>query len=100
KWTCRACGCSFDLNSTPRVLERCFDSLLESERASKARTLSRVDGITGRRHWTRQPTELDLELVARIQQEAVPKTVPLVPMMGRGGTAWGDLWRAGYHEGI
>src|SRR5207253_5707329 len=77
-----------------------FDSLLQRIVTTKARTLARVDGITGRRRWTRQPTDRDLARVLRIQDEAVPKTVPLMPMMGKGGTAWGDLWRAGYHEGI
>jgi hypothetical protein len=41
-----------------------------------------------------------LALVERIQYEAVPKSVPVALMMGKGGAAWGDLWRAGYHEGI
>jgi hypothetical protein len=41
-----------------------------------------------------------LELVERIQNEAVPNSVPITPMMGKGGAGWGDLWRAGYHEGI
>jgi hypothetical protein len=62
--------------------------------------LARIDGITGKRHWSRPPNVNDLELLTRIQEEPVPGTVPLIPMMGRGGTAWGDLWRAGYHEGI
>ncbi len=100
RWKCQGCGKAADLNATPRILERTFDSLLEGEVTGKARRLSRVDGITGRRHWTRQPTSHDLELVARIQDEAVPGTVPVVPMMEKGGAAWGDLWRAGYHEGI
>ncbi|MGH8542738.1 MAG: DNA methyltransferase [Gammaproteobacteria bacterium] len=100
RWKCRACGRITELNATPRLLERGFDSMLESERASKARRLARVDGITGGRHWTRQPTHRDLELLARIENEPFPNTVPLAPMMGKGGAAWGDLWRAGYHEGI
>lgn len=100
KWTCAACGNTSNLNSTPRVFERGFDSLLRTECTGKARRLARVDGMTGRRYWTRQPTDRDVALIARVQDEAVPKTIPLVPMMGKGGVAWGDLWRAGYHEGV
>lgn len=100
KWKCTACGKVSNLNTTPRVFERGFDSLLRTECTGKARRLARVDGITGRRYWTRQPTDRDLALTARVQDEAVPKTVPLIPMMGKGGVGWGDLWRAGYHEGI
>ncbi len=100
RWICPTCGKTSDLNATIRVLEQGFDSLLDTEYTIKARRLARVDGITGRRHWAREPTKHDLKLIARIQYEAVPNTVPLVPMMGIGGTAWGDLWRAGYHQGI
>lgn len=100
RWKCRACGKNTALNATPRVSEWGFDPLLETAFTSKARRLARVDGITGRRRWTRPPTDRDLALVARIQDEAIPKTAPLVSMMGKGGSAWGDLWRAGYHEGI
>ncbi len=99
-WKCTACGKASSLSSTPRVFEHGFDSLLGTQCTKKARRLARVDGITGQRYWTRQPTDRDLALIARIQAEAVPKTVPIVPMMGKGGVAWGDLWRAGYHEGI
>lgn len=100
RWKCRVCGKTTAVNATARVSESGFDPLLGTRFTSKARRLARVDGITGRRHWTRQPTARDLALVARIQDEAIPKTAPLVPMMGKGGSAWGDLWRAGYHEGI
>lgn len=99
-WQCNACGNTFDLNTTPRVSEQNFDSLLNTEYVTKKRSLVRVDGITGRRHWTRQATARDLELVERIQQATVPNTVPIASMMGKGGRAWGDLWRAGYHDNI
>jgi hypothetical protein len=81
-------------------LEQRFDSLLKSEITGKTRRLARVDGVTNRRHWSRSPNRQDAELVARIEAMAVPKSVPLTPMMGKGGAGWGELWRAGYHEGI
>lgn len=100
RWKCPECGKVADLDATSRVSEQRFDALLQTTLTSKARRLARVDGITARRHWTRQPSECDLELVARIESEPVPPTVPIVPMMGKGGVGWGDLWRSGYHEGI
>ncbi len=100
KWKCRSCENSATLSATARGWERGIDSLLGVECINKARQLARVDGITGRRYWTRQPTERDLAIIERIQHEVIPKSAPISPMMGKGGTAWGDLWRAGYHEGI
>ena len=100
QWKCTACGKTSDFSATPRVFERSFDALLRTECTGKARRLVRVDGITGRRYWTRKPTDRDLAVIARIQNEPIPKSAPLIPMMGKGGVAWGDLWRAGYHDGI
>ncbi len=100
KWKCPSCGTVSDLSTTPRVLEQGFDSLLGKSITGKARILARVDGITGKRHWARQSTPRDLEIVEQIQHEAIPATAPIVPMMDKGGTSWGDLWRAGYHKGI
>jgi hypothetical protein len=100
RWKCQACGKAADLNATARIFERTFDTLLQTEVSGKARRLARVDGMTGRRHWVRQPTDRDLDLVARVRDQAVPRMVPLIPMLGKGGVGWGDLWRAGYHEGI
>ncbi len=100
KWKCPKCGKAADVAASSKVSEQHFDALLGTTLTSKARRLARVDGITARRHWTRPPSARDLELVARIEGEPIPPTVPIVPMMGKGGTGWGDLWRSGYHEGI
>src|SRR2546430_15593349 len=67
QWKCQTCGEMADLNTTPRLLEQNFDSLLQTDAARKVRRLSRVDGMTGRRHWTRLPSNSDLELVERIK---------------------------------
>jgi len=88
------------LDDAPRVFKPRFDDLLGRELVEKARTLARVDGVNGKQLWSRLPSAEDLELFDRIQNEPVSRYFPLTPMMGRGGEAWGDLWRAGYHEGI
>ena len=100
RWKCQGCGRTADVTTASRASEQRFDALIGSTLTSKARRLARVDGITGKRHWTRQPNVRDLELLTRIEGEALPESVPNAPMMGKGGTGWGDLWRSGYHEGI
>lgn len=100
RWKCPKCGKVADVGATPRISEQRFDALLQMPLRSKARRLARVDGITVRKHWTRKPSDHDLELVARIEDEPLPLAVPIAPMMGKGGTGWGDLWRSGYHDGI
>lgn len=100
QWKCRTCGKTTKLNATPRSLEHSRDSILNCERTSKMRRLVRVNGISGGRHWEHQPTNHELETLKRIEKADLPNIIPIAPMMWKGGTAWGDLWRAGYHEGI
>ncbi len=97
---CPECGHACSVDQVLRVYDKGFDDFLRQQCVSKSRTLVRVDGITGNKRWSRPPTAHDLDLFDRIRDAAVPKHFPSAPMMGRGGVGWGDLWRAGYHDGM
>lgn len=99
-FTCASCAHTARLDDVPRVLSPKFDDLIGLTIPEKSRTIARVDGVQGKTLWSRQPTTEDLDLVERIRSEPIPPHFPLTPMMDRGGMAWGDLWRSGYHEGI
>lgn len=100
QFTCRRCGRAEKLNGQPRASHKYFDDLLGYEITTRKRVLARIYGSTGRRNWSREPQAHDRELIARIQETAVPSAYPIVPLMGKGGENWGDLYRSGYHEGI
>ncbi len=99
-YCCPACQWTGALDTVPRLFDEYYDDILKKSVRHRVRTLVRVDGETKTIHWSREPDHEDVNLVQRIQDEAIPQTFPITPMMGKGGTAWGDLWRAGYHEGI
>lgn len=97
---CPECRHTCAVDQVARLCESEFDDLLQQQRVSKSRTLVRVDGVTGNRQWSRPSTAYDLDLLHRIRDLSVPSHYPLIPMMRKGGVAWGDLWRAGYHDGM
>lgn len=96
EFQCPKCRWTGDLGEVPRLFEANYDDILQENVSTRMRRLARVNGD----RWSREPTEVDTELVARIQAEIVPKSFPCTPMMGKGGKAWGDLWRSGYHDGV
>lgn len=94
KFTCPICGYSADLDSIRRCTETEFDNLLGENRTLRARSAVRVHGVTGKKAWARAATSADIELLKKIEREAIPDVTPRVSI------PWGDLYRRGYHEGI
>jgi hypothetical protein len=97
---CPACGKATPIAEIERAMADERDDLLGATRRVRERSIARVSGGAGGEQWTRPPRDSDLALLERIAVTPIPPGVPVAPMMGRGGEAWGDLWRAGYHEGI
>ncbi len=100
EFLCPECGKKCPLDELPRNYESRFDELLGRQVAVRSRTLVRVDGVSGKKQWSREPVAEDFDLFERVQNEAVSGRFPLVPMMGKDHGSWGDLWRSGYHEGM
>ena len=93
-------GLTYHMGEINRVYESRFDELLGKQINTRKRKLVHVFGTTGKRNWHRPPIAADFELNSRINEVPIPDSAPVIPMMGKGGKHWGELWRAGYHDGI
>lgn len=93
-FTCPSCKYRADMDQVRRLTKRGYDDVLKEDRKLKARVPVRMYGKTGKTCWSRPVNKSDLKLLARIAKEPIPATVPHVSI------PWGDLYRAGYHEGI
>lgn len=100
RFRCHRCGQREKLNGQPRATARHFDDVLVQEVLTRKRILARVHGSTDGRTWSREPIAADRDLIERIADTPIPTAFPVAPLMGKGGENWGDLYRAGYHEGI
>lgn len=100
QFRCRKCGYTEKLNGQPRATAKQWDDVLDLEIVTRKRIPARVYGRTGRRTWSRDPVAADRDLIDRIAGTPISAAFPVTPLMGRGGENWGDLYRAGYHEGI
>jgi hypothetical protein len=93
------CGECFRKEQAERVLERVHDAMAERwvERPLRVPVLL-VYEVDGER-FERPPNAEDLALIEASSQLAAPAACPNLPMLNRDGP-WGDLYRAGYHQGI
>jgi 16S rRNA G966 N2-methylase RsmD/transcription elongation factor Elf1 len=93
-FTCSSCGCEAAVEDVERITETTYDDVLDQNRKLRVRSPIRVHGVTGKKTWSRAANRSDLALLKRIEQEAIPESVPRVAI------PWGDLYRSGYHEGV
>jgi DNA modification methylase len=93
-FTCPSCEHETALDNVERLIEVTDDDVLGEKRKLRRRRPVRIHGSTGKTQWQRAATRSDLDLIKRIAEEALPRTVPQVEI------PWGDLYRSGYHEGI
>lgn len=94
-----ACGQRFRKADALRQLERHFDPVIEGwiERPVREPVLISYE-IDGRRY-RKPPDQADLERIAALEGITAPPSCPRTRMLHREGP-WGDLYRAGYHQGI
>ncbi len=91
---CIHCGTETSLGTVARIKKASFDDLLGESVKCRQRKPAWVYGSTNGKSWARPVQPSDLHLIERIESEAVPECVPKVAI------PWGDLYRAGYHEGV
>jgi len=91
---CPACRVSSALGSCARATERVTDDVLGTAIERRKRILVRVYGKTGKRKWQRAPLPSDDAVLAQVESQSVPASVPVAELV------LGDLYRSGYHFGI
>lgn len=96
--TC-SCGHTFRKADASRLTERHFDPLLAEsiERTVREPVLIAYEA-NGRRH-RKAPDRADLERIAALDAISAPASCPRARMLHTDGP-WGDLYRAGYHQGV
>lgn len=94
RFVCPACAHETSFEEVERLTETVEDDVLGNRRQLRARKPIWVYGTTGKKSWSRAVNQKDLDLLKRVNDTPIPKSVPCVEI------PWGDLYRRGYHKGI
>ena len=94
QFICPACLHKAPLDEVERLTANAEDDIIGEMRLPRARHPVRVYGSTGKKRWSRPPTQRDLSLLDRVKTMPVPESVPDIEI------PWGDLYRRGYHQGM
>ena len=90
---CRGCRKQVAVDACERATEPGVDAFGRKQ-LTKKRVLARVHGRCGTTKWQRLPIYEDRELLEQIAKAKPPKSAPNADI------EWGELRRAGYHQGI
>lgn len=93
-YVCPHCSFEAPLNNVERATKTLRDDILNEDREVRERRAVRLYGVTGTKTWSRSIMRQDHALLRKIENEAIPDSVPNVSI------PWGDLYRSGYHTGI
>jgi DNA modification methylase len=97
--TCKGCGAQVSKQVMDPVLETVFDGLLGEPIERFRQELVMVVAEVGKGIEKRKPIASDVDLVARVDREPWPTTLPTEKMLFKDGN-WGDQWRSSYHTGV
>lgn len=91
---CPHCHRAAPIDAVDRLREGVFDDLTDQTRTVRSRQQAWVYGETNGSTWSRAATPGDQGVLDRVNATPLPASVPVAPVR------WGDLYRAGYHEGM
>lgn len=96
---CPHCGAEVKKNDCQRVMQSYNDQGLDTISQRTKQYPVMISYSVGKKRYTKKPDTHDFEIISRIESEDIPYWYPTDAMMGK-GEAWGETWRAGYHQGF
>ncbi|WP_052380406.1 DNA methyltransferase [Paenibacillus camerounensis] len=99
RFTCPNCKNIVIKTECERVTEEVYDDVLKKPAMRVKRIPKRVYVQVEKNKYYRECIEADYKLIQKIEDMAVPTTIPNVKMMFKDGN-WGEMYRSGYHKGI
>ncbi len=91
---CTNCNAVLPMKDVERVLEDYYDPVVKKTLKQKKKRPQRVYGQTGSKKWVRDIQAEDNKLLKKIEEMIPEHFIPKEKI------EWGDLYRAGYHEGV
>lgn len=92
--SCPECGHACSISDCEPMSSTTYDPLVGREVTQRRRVPVLVYGVTGKSKWRRPVNSNDLALISEIESEQYPEYAPNARI------EWGELHRAGYHQGI
>jgi hypothetical protein len=96
---CPKCRAELSKGSLQKATTTFSDKFTGHSVSQNKQVMLLIEYIAGGKPQKKQPTEVDFDLIAKIQRQHVSSYCPTQPMMFKDGD-WGDMHRSGYHYGI
>ena len=98
---CPKCDAELTKTKCSHAEDIYFDSILGEEHAINKQVPVLISYRVGKKELRKKtPDDYDFEVLDKIERLAQNILLNSYPMMNRGGKNWGELYRAGYHNGF
>jgi len=98
-FNCPHCKANISKNQCERATEKYYDDIIGETVIRTKQVPVIINYSIGKQKYEKKVDSSDIELINRIEKNAIPYWFPKKQMMNK-GVQWGDSWRAGYHLGI
>lgn len=100
KFVCSSCGVELKKTDCERSRETYYDKILDKTLVRNLQVPVRINYSVGKKRFQKKLTAEDYSTLEQIFSLIDPEAISTFPMMNKGGTHWGEIWRAGYHFGV
>ena len=99
-FTCPKCGARLKKDSCEHAHSPEFDPILNSIVVTNKQVPFLINYSVGTKRYNKSPDDYDFEVIEKVREMAKSINYSAQPMMLKGGSNWGEIFRAGYHFGI
>lgn len=99
-FVCPHCNATLNKDQCQHAIESMYDSVVNETVELNKQVLAFINYSVGNKRYQKKPDEYDLALLERINIVLKKSKVTTTPMMLKGGSNWGEIFRTGYHFGI
>jgi hypothetical protein len=99
-FVCPSCNAKLKKDDCKHAVHSFFDPVLKEPHETNKQVPVLINYSVGKKRYEKKPDAFDLETLRKIEALASSEHLYTLPMMHKGGSNWGEIWRAGYHYGI
>jgi len=97
---CPKCRMMLKKDDCEHAISFYYDPILKVEHSINKQVPVLINYSVGSKRYEKTPDLYDFEVLEKIEAQVSQQSLKTYPMLHKGGSNWGEIWRSGYHFGI
>jgi len=99
-FSCPQCSMLLKKSDCEHAILIYHDPILRIEHTINKQVPVLINYSIGTKRYEKRPDQHDLDVLEKINNIILNQNLKTYPMLHKGGSNWGEIWRAGYHYGV